>query len=584
MNEEIRKLEERVKNGDTDAMYNLAYMYQYGNGVDVNYTKAIELYEKAANLGNSSAMNNLAFMYERGKGVDVNYAKAIELLERATDLGNSDAMYNLAFMYQYGEGVAVNYAKAIELYEKAAGLGNSNAMNNLGYMYEIGKGVAVNYAKAIELYEKAVGLGNSTAMFNLGDMYEHGKGADVNYAKAIELYKQAIAKGNANSEDIRKHLKKLEAIQEILQTTFQTKESSTTDQTRVEETTEDYKETQIKASQQKQEREELRELTDKLSKKYIGRNPTIRLLITNIYHNQKVIQKTTSSEEARQSIGNILLISSTGGGKTAIINDVAKKFNLPCEAVSLNQGFTAAGYVGLNLQDIFANLIKAANGDIQKAQKGIIILDEFDKIRINASETETRNIGFNQILQKELLAYIEGKVIDVEINQTRKVKFDTSELTFIFAGAFQDITERSDVYSPESIINMSQEGYMPELLARINIQHYMPKYTKQDYIDILTKSEISPLQNFAVTCSMYEKNLITSPYSPFIESVAEEAVNLDQGVRGLNNIFANIRSWFLEDLIYSDEDILLLEPYDVIKRRKEKTGGYNLWNMNITVI
>lgn len=123
-------------------------------------------------------------------------------------------------------------------------------------------------------------------------------------------------------------------------------------------------------------------------------------------------------------------------------------------------------------------------------------------------------------------------------------------------------------YSDEDIKEAISKGYESELLGRIEIYHYMRKYTKEDYINILNDSKISPLTNFIVSCSIYGKNVITSPYSPFIESVAEEAVKLDKGVRGLNSIFANILSWCLDDLIYGESDIYLMESYKNIKKKK----------------
>ena len=100
-------------------MYNLANMYEDGNGISQNYEKAKELYERAIALNNASAMNNLAYMYEHGNGVLQDHYKAIKLYERAIALNNASAMCNLANMYRYGEGVPQNYQKAKELYEKA---------------------------------------------------------------------------------------------------------------------------------------------------------------------------------------------------------------------------------------------------------------------------------------------------------------------------------------------------------------------------------------------------------------------------------------------------------------------------------
>ena len=506
---EIEQLEEQVRQGNADAMCDLAHLYEEGKKVPKDYKRAKELYEKAVELGNKSAMNNLAWMYEKGQGVSQDYAKAIELYKKAIEFGNLGAMNNLAWMYQEGQGVSQDYVKAIELYKKAIELGNASSMYNLARLYEKGQGVSQDYKRAIELYEMAANLGMSEAK------------------EQIKILKEKI---NAN----------------IVPET-DTKEL-------IEETPKVKLNTEI---------ENLRSLNKELSDKYIARNKTVRMLLNSFYHNNKLKKATTDKKKIRDNISTILLISSTGGGKTAIVSDLAKEFNVPFQSSSLSM-YTQNGYVGSSLQDIFLELIKKANGDVKKAEEGIILLDEFDKIRI---PEDGRDIQFPKALQRELLSYLEGR--EVQLNaKNSSITFDTSKVTFILAGAFQDITEYSNDLSADEIKNLISIGYETELLGRIGVYHYMPKYTKEDYINILNNSTISPLSNFVFSCSLYGKNVITSPYSPFIESVAEEAVYLGEGIRGLNSIFQNILNWYLDDLIYGDSDIVLLESYQDIKKKK----------------
>ena len=287
------------------------------------------------------------------------------------------------------------------------------------------------------------------------------------------------------------------------------------------------------------------------------------MLLNSFYHNSKVKEATTDKKKIRNNISTILLISSTGGGKTAIVSDLAKEFGVPFQSSPLSM-YTPNGYKGVNLQDIFLELIKKADGDVKKAEEGIVLLDEFDKIRISEDVEDKQ---FPKALQRELLSYLDGREVQLD-TKFSTITFDTSKVTFIFAGAFQDITEYSNDLSADEIKNLISIGYETELLGRIGVYHYMSKYTKKDYINILNNSTISPLSNFVFSCSLYGKNVITSPYSQFVESVAEEAVYLGEGVRGLNSIFQNILNWYLDDLIYGDSDIVLLESYQDIKRKK----------------
>ena len=181
--------------GNVEALNNLGYMYFRGEGIPKDYKKACELYEQAAVNGSVLAANNLGSMYRDGNGVAQDYKKAFELYEQAAEQDYGWAIYNLGLMYSKGMGMRADYLKAVELYEKAADLGNVDALNNLGYMYAQGQGVAKNIQKAIELYEKAAEQGCGLAMYNLGYLYFIGEGVKTDYEKAVEFYEKAIECG-----------------------------------------------------------------------------------------------------------------------------------------------------------------------------------------------------------------------------------------------------------------------------------------------------------------------------------------------------------------------------------------------------
>lgn len=150
--------------------------------------------EDAANLGDSFAMLLLGNLYRNGyEGVEQNYKKAVEFYEKSAALGNTEAMCLLGSMYGFGKGVPKNPQKKLELYEKAAALGDNEAMYNLGIFYENGEDVPQDYQKAREWYEKAATFGNTDAMDSLGEMYEDGIGVEKNHEKAQELYDLSCA-------------------------------------------------------------------------------------------------------------------------------------------------------------------------------------------------------------------------------------------------------------------------------------------------------------------------------------------------------------------------------------------------------
>ena len=137
--------------------------------LDENETiKIIENYEKLEQSHlNSYLLHTIGYLFHHGVGVKRNYEKALEYYERSAELGNSYALNNLGRLYENGYGVEVDYKKAMEYYEKSAEKGNSYAFNNIGYLYENGFGVEVDYKKAKEYYEKSAELGNSYALNNL---------------------------------------------------------------------------------------------------------------------------------------------------------------------------------------------------------------------------------------------------------------------------------------------------------------------------------------------------------------------------------------------------------------------------------
>ena len=196
--------------GNDSAMYSIGYMYDYGEGVEQDYSKALEWYNKAANAGNSAAINNIGYMYEFSKGVEQDYSKALEWYNKAVNAGNAAAWYNKAVnagnaaamnnigrMYEFGKGVEQDYTKSLEWYNKAANAGNATAMYNIGYMYDCGEGVEQDYSKALEWYNKAANAGNTAAMNNIGYMYDYGKGVEQDCSKALEWLKKAADAGNS---------------------------------------------------------------------------------------------------------------------------------------------------------------------------------------------------------------------------------------------------------------------------------------------------------------------------------------------------------------------------------------------------
>ncbi|PKY24452.1 HCP-like protein [Rhizophagus irregularis] len=191
---------------DSNSIYFLGYFNYHGIEVKVNKQRALEFYQKAANLGNIIAQHNLSSMYIDGEGVDKNYGKAFELSEKLAEKEYISGINMLGYCYYHGIGTDANMGKAFELYKKVADFGSSYGMFNLGYCYENGVGTSVDKNKAFELYQMAANLGDDFAQYNLALMYEKGNGTEKDMDKAIYWYKKSAEQGD---EDALNKLKKL---------------------------------------------------------------------------------------------------------------------------------------------------------------------------------------------------------------------------------------------------------------------------------------------------------------------------------------------------------------------------------------
>ena len=204
VNKDLKKAVElfttAANQGHSQAQHNLGYCYQIGEGVEKNIEKAAGWYTVAANQGLPSAQYNLAYCYEEGEGVEKNLKKAVEWYTAAANQGYSDAQYNLAYCYEKGEGVEKNLKKAVEWFTAAANQGLSDAQYNLGVCYQKGERVEKNMEKAVELFTAAANQGHSHAQFYLGVWYDKGEGVEKDLKKAVEWYTAAANQGYSDAQ------------------------------------------------------------------------------------------------------------------------------------------------------------------------------------------------------------------------------------------------------------------------------------------------------------------------------------------------------------------------------------------------
>lgn len=185
---------------NSDALFNLGYLYYNGFGHEQDYKIALKYYEKAAKLGNSRGLNALGLMYLIPIGVEQNYLKAKQYFEEAAHSGYSNAYCNLGILYYYNYLGTTDYIRAKNYFEKAANQNNQYGFLNLGKLYKKGYIDKVDMRKARDCLEKAANLGNMDARHLLGNLHYHGKvDGHKDYQKAIENYTEAIKASTRSS-------------------------------------------------------------------------------------------------------------------------------------------------------------------------------------------------------------------------------------------------------------------------------------------------------------------------------------------------------------------------------------------------
>lgn len=186
---------------DHEALFLLGTIYYTGIAGQQDYAKAFEFYKKSAELGNSAAECYLGVMYREGQGVSQDYNQAFIWFKKSAENGELDAKFYLGSMYLKGLGVEQDYKVAFKYYKEVeeAVTEHVEVLFNLGLMYFSGKCGTQDYKLAFDYFNRAANLGNADAQNKLGYMYAHGITVSKNYVQAERLYNAAIAQGSLSA-------------------------------------------------------------------------------------------------------------------------------------------------------------------------------------------------------------------------------------------------------------------------------------------------------------------------------------------------------------------------------------------------
>lgn len=304
-----------------------------------------------------------------------------------------------------------------------------------------------------------------------------------------------------------------------------------------------------------------RKIKEHLDQFVIGQEDAKMTLAVSVYnHYKRINQKKKSDVEIQKS--NILMIGSTGSGKTYLAQSLAKFLGVPF-AIADATTLTQAGYVGDDCENMLLTLLQNADYDIEYAEKGIIYIDEIDKLSRKGENTSiTRDVS-GEGVQQALLKILEGTISKVPLSGGRKhpqeecVKIDTSNILFICGGAFEGLekiinkeTESkhigfgADIKSAKetSMLDLSEVqqydlvkfGLMPELIGRLPIITTLKSLSEDDLIRILTEPKNALTKQYQELLAM--DNVKLEFEESALHRIAELAVKKEIGARGLRSI------------------------------------------------